>query len=290
MVNLDKKRVSPVKIGSVTYPNPIWLASGTVAFGAELSEILDLNMLGGIVLKGTTLEPREGNPPPRLVETPSGLLNAIGLQNPGVEGLIKDKLPFLKQFKVPVILNIAGKHEDEYVSIVQRVAEEAEVQGYELNLSCPNVENGLDLGTDPQWVESVVKKVKKVAGNVPVLAKITPNVTRITDLSKAAENGGADAISLINTLVGMAFNTHTQQPILANKIGGLSGPAIRPVAIRMVYQVRQTTSLPIVGMGGIMNQHDVDEFYIAGADCVQLGTLNFVDIHQLRSLINTAQS
>ena len=179
MVNLDKKRVSPVKIGSVTYPNPIWLASGTVAFGAELSEILDLNMLGGIVLKGTTLEPREGNPPPRLVETPSGLLNAIGLQNPGVEGLIKDKLPFLKQFKYHVILNISGKHEDENVSIVQRVAEEAEVQGYELNLSCPNVENGLDLGTDPQWVESVVKKVKKVAGNVPVLAKITPNVSKI---------------------------------------------------------------------------------------------------------------
>ncbi|MCP4051014.1 MAG: dihydroorotate dehydrogenase [bacterium] len=276
MVDLQKKLVSPVKIGNKEFPCPIWLASGTAGFGEELAELIDFNRLGGIVLKGTTLYPQEGNPPPRLVETPSGLINAIGLQNPGLDVVLNEKLEFFKNYKVPVILNIAGKNEDEYEIIAKKISESTGLQAVEINMSCPNVKKVMDNGTDPDWVERVTRKVKKNL-DIPVIVKLTPNITDITTIAAAAEAGGADAVSLINTLKGMVFNIETQKPVIANKIGGLSGPAIRPVAVRMVYEVKQRVNIPVVGMGGIMRKEDIFEFFCAGADLVQLGTINFVN-------------
>jgi dihydroorotate dehydrogenase (NAD+) catalytic subunit len=284
MVDLDKKLKSAFSIGKKTFPNPIWLASGTAGFGEDLASLIDLNLLGGIVLKGTTIEPKSGNPVPRLVETPAGLLNAIGLQNPGIEFVLKEKIPFLKQFKVPLILNIAGKNLEEYLAICQRINGNEDIAAIELNLSCPNVEKVMDNGANPNWVENVVKEVKKNI-NIPIIAKLTPNVTSICDIACAAEAGGADAISAINTLLGMKIDIKTQKPVLANKMGGLSGPAIRPVAVRMIYQMRNKIKIPIVGMGGIMNKEDIFEFFCAGSDAVQLGTANFIDINFLQNLL-----
>jgi len=288
MVDLHQKLKSPFSIGKTIFPNPIWLASGTCGFGEELAECLNLNQLGGICLKGTTLEPRAGNPPPRIVETPSGILNSIGLQNPGIHAVINQKLPFLNQFKVPVIINFSGKTEEEYGEIARIISEKAKnIAALEVNISCPNVKKGgLTFGTDPASVEQVIRTVKQNA-NVPVIAKLTPNVTDITTIAKAAEAGGADALSLINTVTGMAFDIKTQKPKLANGIGGLSGPAIRPIAIRMVYQVRQCTTLPIIGIGGIATQDDIFEFFCAGADAVQIGTMTFLDIEVLRKILDS---
>jgi dihydroorotate dehydrogenase (NAD+) catalytic subunit len=284
MVDLQKKLRSPVTIGNKIFPNPIWLASGTVGFGEDLSEVMDLNKLGGIVLKGTTLEPKEGNPPPRLVETPAGLINSIGLQNPGIERVITEKIPFIKKYKVPAILNIAGKEDGDFEELAKRIADCDGIDAVEVNMSCPNVSKLMDNGTNPAWVEKMVASVKKHL-SIPVMAKLTPNITDIVSIAVAAENGGADAVSLINTLKGMAFDINTQKPILANKVGGLSGPAIRPVAIRMVYEVSQKVKVPVVGMGGIMNKRDVLEFFCAGADVVQIGTLNFIDLESLNNIL-----
>jgi len=206
------------------------------------------------------------------------------LQNPGIEFVLKEKIPFLKQFKVPLILNIAGKNLEEYLAICQRINGNEDIAAIELNLSCPNVEKVMDNGANPNWVENVVKEVKKNI-NIPIIAKLTPNVTSICDIACAAEAGGADAISAINTLLGMKIDIKTQKPVLANKMGGLSGPAIRPVAVRMIYQMRNKIKIPIVGMGGIMNKEDIFEFFCAGSDAVQLGTANFIDINFLQNLL-----
>ncbi len=284
MVDLYKKLKSPVVIGNKTFPNPIWLASGTVGFGEDLAEILDLNKLGGIVLKGTTLEPKEGNPPPRLVETPAGLINSIGLQNPGIERVIKKKIPFIKKYRVPAVLNIAGTEDCDFEKLAKRIAKCNDIDAVEINMSCPNVTKLMDNGTNPVWVEKIVKLVKKYL-SIPVIAKITPNITDITSIALAAEAGGADAVSLINTLKGMVFDIETQKPILANKVGGLSGPAIRPIDISIVYEVSHKVQIPIIVMCGIMNKRDVFEFFCAGADVVQIGTLNFVDLKALFDII-----
>jgi len=288
MVDLEKKLKSPFKIGKTRFPNPIWLASGTCGFGEELSDLIDLNLLGGICLKGTTLKPKNGNSPPRIVETPSGLLNAIGLQNPGIKVLIEEKIPFLRKWRVPIIVNFSGETIEEYAEFAKILSATIKVEAVEINISCPNVKKGgMAFGTDPLSVEKIVKKVKQNTP-FPVIAKLSPNVTDITQIAKAAQNGGADALSLINTVLGMAFDIQTQAPKLANKMGGLSGPAIKPIAIRMVYQVRQVTRLPIIGIGGINSVDDIFEFFCAGADAVQIGTLTFRDINRLKEIIQKA--
>ncbi|MBT3580721.1 dihydroorotate dehydrogenase [bacterium] len=288
MVDLEKKLRSPFKIGNKVYPNPIWLASGTCGFGEDITDFIDLKKLGGIVVKGTTLKPREGNPTPRVVETPAGMLNSIGIQNPGVWGVIKEKIPFLKKYKVPIIVNISGictadscSAMSDFEELAKIIADNVEVDGIEINVSCPNV-TGKNLANNMLWLEKVVAVVKKNS-KAPVITKLSPNTADITGMAKAVENGGTDAISLINALLGMKIDIKTQQPVLGNKMGGLSGPAIRPVAIRMVYQVRQVTKLPIIGIGGIICKEDIFEFFCAGADAVQLGTMNFVDINQINS-------
>lgn len=285
MVNLDKKLKSAVKIGNITFKNPLFLASGTAGFGEELFDIIDLKKFGGIILKGTTLKPKAGNPPPRVVETPSGMLNAIGLQNPGIEAVIKETLPFLKKNKITAILNIAAKEDAEFETLAKRIAQEPDISAVEINMSCPNVERLMDNGTNPTWVEAITKKVKKQL-KIPVIAKLTPNITDITTIATAAENGGADAVSLINTLKGLAIDLKTQKPILTNTFGGLSGPAIKPVALRMVYEVKNKIKIPIIGIGGIMSKNDIYEFFCAGADAVQIGTLSFVDLKTLQTLVD----
>lgn len=288
MVDLHQKLKNPFQIGKSQFPNPIWLASGTCGFGEELSEYLDLNQLGGICLKGSTLLPRTGNPTPRIVETPSGMLNAIGLQNPGIDVLIQEKIPFLKQYKVPIIVNFSGNTMEEYGEFAQKLSDQTDVDAIEVNISCPNVKKGgLMFGTDPKSVEEVIHIVK-IHSRFPVIAKLSPNVTDITLIAKAAETGGADALSLINTVQGMAFDIQTQKPKLANGIGGLSGPAVRPIAIRMVYQVRQVSQLPIIGIGGINCLADVFEFFCAGADAVQIGTLTFLDLEKIKQMLQLA--
>jgi dihydroorotate dehydrogenase (NAD+) catalytic subunit len=286
MVDLEKKLRAPVKIGNQTFANPICLASGTAAFGEELSELISLDKLGAIILKGTTLHPKEGNPPPRLVETSAGLLNAIGLQNPGIDAVLAEKVPILKKINVPMILNVAGKSDDEFEQIAKKLAGNLDIKAIEVNMSCPNVEKLMDSGTDPKWVARIIGLVKKHV-SVPVIAKITPNITDITKIAVAAEEAGADALSVINTLKGMAFDIRTQKPILANTFGGLSGPAIKPVAVRMVYEVRQKVKIPIVASGGILTKEDIFEFFCAGADMVQLGTLNFIDLNYINNLLNS---
>lgn len=289
MVDLFLKLQSPFMIGKTSFPNPIWLASGTCGFGEELSTLIDLNLLGGICLKGTTLQPRNGNPTPRIVETPSGLLNAIGLQNPGIDVLITEKIPFLKKWKVPIIINFSGDTIEEYGEFARMLSERTHVDAIEVNISCPNVKKGgMAFGTDPTSVEKIISEVKRNSV-FPVIAKLSPNVTDITQIALAAQQGGADALSLINSVLGMAFDIKTQTPKLANQFGGLSGPAIRPIAIRMVYQVRQVTGLPIIGIGGIDSLEDVFEFFCAGANAVEIGTLTFRDINRLNEIIQKAK-
>ncbi len=290
MVNLSEKIKSKFSIGKTEYPNPIWLASGTCGYGEELSELLDLNLLGGVVLKGTTIDPKAGNDLPRIAETPSGILNCIGLQNPGVNVVIKKKLPFLKNYKVPLILNIAGSTLEEYAQITKILSEKTKLSAIEVNISCPNVkQGGLSFGTDPKIAEKVIKTVKKESA-FPVIAKLSPNVTSITDIAKAVEAGGADAISLINTLLGMAFDLETQKPKLSNIMGGLSGPAIKPIAIRMVYEVSKITKLPIIGIGGISSLNDVFEFFLAGATAVQIGSLTLTNLEEVKKIISYANA
>lgn len=266
-----------VKIGSLTLRNPILLASGTVGYGSEISEFTDLNKLGGIVTKSLSLKPRKGNPPQRIVETPAGMLNSIGLANVGVEVFLKEKIPFLKKFDVPLICNIAASTVEEYVECTRILTDEETIKAFEINVSCPNVkEGGLLFGNDLNSVAKITEKVRAVT-NKPVIIKLSPNVSYISSFAKAAKENGADAVSAINTLVGTTFNIFTRKPKIHNVTGGLSGPAIKPVALAKVFEISREVDIPIIGIGGIMDWRDVIEFMIAGSSAVQIGTLNFID-------------
>lgn len=266
-----------VKIGNLNLRNPVMTASGTFGYGEEYAEFIDLGRLGAIVVKGLSLLPKEGNPPPRIVETASGMLNAIGLQNIGVERFIAEKLPFLRTFAVPVIVNFFGDSLEEYAAAAARLSEVEDIHALEMNISCPNKQAGWAVfGTDPSVTASVVRAAR-AATHLPLIVKLSPNVTDIALMARVAEEAGADAISLINTLTGMAINIRSRRPKLANVRGGLSGPAIRPVAVRMVYDVYKAVKLPIIGMGGIMTGEDAIEFILAGASAVAVGTANFVN-------------
>ncbi len=271
-----------VKVGKIKMKNPVMTASGTFGYGEEFSQFIDLNKLGAMVLKGITLKPKMGNPLPRITETPSGILNSIGLQNVGVDMLIKEKLPYLQKFNTPVIINFSGDTIGEYVELGRKLGEvsiEAGIAGLEVNISCPNVKKGgMEWGTDPQSTYRLVNEIRK-ATNLPLIVKLSPNITDIRVIAQAAEEAGADAISLINTLIGMTIDINSCQPKLANVRGGLSGPAVKPVALWLVWQVFNTVDIPIIGMGGIMNAQDAIEFIIAGATSVSVGTANFVNPH-----------
>ena len=276
---IDKPNLE-VEIAGIKLKNPVMTASGTFGYGQEYTPFVDLNRLGAIILKGITLKPKAGNPPPRIIETPSGILNAIGLQNVGVEVLIKEKLPYLRKFNTPVIINISGETIEEYVKLAIRLEEasqELRIVGLEVNISCPNVKKGgVAWGTDAKATYKVVSSIRKIT-TLPLIVKLTPNVTDIKAIAQAAEEAGADALSLINTLVGMAIDIDSRRPKLANISGGLSGPAVKPVALWMVWQVFQTVNIPIIGIGGIMKVEDALEFIIAGARAIQIGTANLVN-------------
>ncbi|CAM3187580.1 dihydroorotate dehydrogenase [Sporolactobacillus spathodeae] len=266
-----------VHLPGLALKNPVMPASGCFAFGKEYGALYDLNVLGALVMKAATLKPRFGNPTPRVAETPDGMLNAIGLQNPGVDQIIADELPRLAAFDLPLIANIAGSEMDDYVRTSEKMSAQPQVAALELNISCPNVKHGgIAFGTVPEVAAELTAKVKAVSQK-PVYVKLSPNVTDIVGMAVAVEQAGADGLSLINTLLGMRIDLKTQRPVLANLTGGLSGPAIKPVAIRMVYEVSQKVSIPIIGMGGIENADDVIEFLLAGASAVQVGTANFVN-------------
>lgn len=255
--------------------NPIMPASGCFSFGKEYSQFYDLSQLGAIVVKAATLHKRLGNSTPRVAETPSGMLNAIGLQNPGVEMIIDRELPHLRDFDVPIIANVAGSTVEEYEQVAKALRRTDQISAIELNISCPNVkEGGLQFGTDPDMAAEVTERVK-AESNVPVYVKLTPNVTDVVEIAQAVEQAGADGLSMINSLTGMQINLANRRPLLANKVGGLTGPAIKPIAIRMVYQVYQAVNIPIIGVGGITRVEDVLEFLLAGASAVQVGTANF---------------
>lgn len=263
-----------VNIAGVELKNPVMTASGTFGSGMEYSEFVDLSRLGGVVTKGVADVPWPGNPTPRVAETTGGMLNAIGLQNPGIDVFCKRDIPFLKQHDTKIMVNVCGHSTEEYLRVVERLASEP-VDLLEINISCPNVkEGGIAFGQDPKAVETITREVKKVAAQ-PVVMKLSPNVTDITVMAQAAEAGGADAVSLINTLTGMKIDVERQTFALANKTGGMSGPAVKPVAVRMVYQVAQSVNIPIIGMGGIATAEDALEFILAGATAVSVGTANF---------------
>lgn len=263
-----------VNLAGVELKNPVMEGSGTFGSGAEYSEFVDLNKLGAVVTKGVANVPWPGNPTPRIAETASGMLNAIGLQNPGIDVLIQRDIPFLKQFDTKIIVNVCGKTTEDYLEVVERLGDES-VDLLEINISCPNVkEGGIAFGQNPKAVEAITKAVKKVAKQ-PVIMKLSPNVTDIRETAKAAEAGGADVLSLINTLTGMKIDVYKQDFALANKTGGLSGPAIKPVAVRMVYEAANAVNIPIIGMGGIQTGEDAMEFILAGATAVAVGTANF---------------
>lgn len=263
-----------VNLAGVELKNPVMTASGTFGSGAEYSEFVDLNRLGAVVTKGVANVPWPGNPTPRIAEVYGGMLNAIGLQNPGIDVFVKRDIPFLKQYDTKIIVNVCGKTTEDYIEVVERLADEP-VDLLEINISCPNVkEGGIAFGQDPKAVEAITREVKKYAKQ-PVIMKLSPNVTDITVMAKAAEAGGADVLSLINTLTGMKIDINCRAFAIANKTGGMSGPAVKPVAVRMVYQVANAVSLPIIGMGGIATAEDALEFIMAGATAVSVGTANF---------------
>jgi len=271
MVNLS------VTVASLKLKNPVMTASGTFGYGEEYAEYIDLNRLGAIVVKGLSITPRDGNPTPRVVETPAGMLNAIGLQNIGVRAFIKDKLPFLRQFDTPVIANFFGDTVEEYIRSAGELSAAEGVHALEMNISCPNKQEGwIVFGTDPKRMDNVVTEVRKTT-NLPLLVKLSPNVTDIACMAKTAEDAGADALSVMNTITGMVVDIRRRKPALANNTGGLSGPAIRPIAVRMVWETCKAVSIPVIGMGGIMTAQDALEFLIAGARAVAVGTANFVN-------------
>jgi dihydroorotate dehydrogenase (NAD+) catalytic subunit len=264
-------------IGSLTLANPLIAASGCFGYGVEYADVVDLATLGGVAVKGLFLAEREGHAPPRIVETPSGMLNAIGLQGIGVHRFIDERLPELRRRRAVVIVNICGTTLDEYVEVARILSDAAGVHALELNISCPNIkEGGITFGCSLPGTHAVVSAVRKVT-RLPIIPKLTPNVTDVASFAKAAEEAGADAVSLVNTFLAMAIDVHTRRPKLTNIVGGLSGPAIRPIAVRMVYECRRAVKIPIVGMGGIATADDVLEFMIAGANAVQVGTMNFAD-------------
>jgi len=265
-----------VRIGKLKLRNPVMTASGTFGYGDEYAEFIDLNRLGAIVVKGLSLKPKEGNPPPRIVETPSGMLNAIGLQNIGIHNFIKKKLPFLRQINTPVIVNFFGDSIAEYVRAAEKLSAADGIHALEMNISCPNKQAGWSIfGTDPKVTSRVVSEVRRVTDRT-LIVKLSPNVTDIALMARVAEEAGADAVSLINTLTGMAIDIKSRRPRLANIIGGLSGPAVKPVAVRMVWQCYKAVRVPIIGMGGIVSPEDAIEFILAGASAVAVGTGNFI--------------
>ncbi|MDF9408039.1 dihydroorotate dehydrogenase [Pelotomaculum isophthalicicum JI] len=273
-------RIKPnlsVNVGGILMKNPVTTASGTFGFGPEYAPYLYLNRLGAIVVKGITLLPRTGNPTPRLAETPAGILNSIGLQNPGVERFISEALPFLANYDLPVIVNIAGDTVDDYALLAGKLSRAPGVAGLEVNISCPNVKKGgMQFGSDPAMAAEVTRAVKASTG-LPVIVKLSPNVTSIVAVAEKVAEAGADALSMINTVLGMAIDIKKKRPVLGNVLGGLSGPAVKPVAVRVVWQVYQAVKLPIIGMGGITTAEDAIEFFLAGATAVAVGTANFIN-------------
>ena len=279
---INQKKTIPVcpdlsiNIGTLRLKNPVLLASGTCGYGMELDGLLDLDKLGGIIIKGLSIRPRSGNPPPRLVETPCGLLNSIGLENIGIEVFIRDKLPCLRNIRTSLIVNILGNSVEDYYEMAKRLDREEGIKAIEVNISCPNVKaGGIAFGTDPEAAASVTHAVKKATG-LPVIIKLTPNVTDITEVARKVASAGADAISLINTLLGMAIDIKFRRPALANVFGGLSGPAIKPIALRMVWQVVRAVDIPVIGIGGISTPDDALEFLVAGARAVEIGTATLI--------------
>ena len=266
-----------VELPGLSLKNPIMPASGCFGFGREYANLYDLSVLGSIMIKATTEHPRFGNPTPRVAETPAGMLNAIGLQNPGLQKVVNEELPWLEQFDLPIIANVAGSQTEDYVTVAKEISKAPNVHALELNISCPNVKTGgIAFGTIPEVAADLTKKVKEVS-EVPVYVKLSPNVANIVDIAKAIEQAGADGLTMINTLLGMRLDLRTAKPILSNRTGGLSGPAIKPVALRMIYEVSQAVNIPIIGMGGVETAEDVIEFFYAGASAVAVGTANFVD-------------
>ncbi len=277
-----------VNLAGLELSNPVIPASGTFGFGYEFAELYDINILGSIALKGTTLAPRFGNPTPRIAECTSGMINSVGLQNPGIDAVISEEIPKLARFYTkPVIANISGFSQDEYVTCCQKANAVKEIGAVELNISCPNVHNGgMSFGTSADCAFELTKAVKKVLSK-PLFVKLSPNVTDIASIAKACEEAGADGISLINTLLGMRIDLKTRKPVIANKKGGFSGPAIFPVALRMVYEVYEAVKIPIIGMGGVTSARDVIEMMLAGANAVQVGAANLIDPYACRDIINS---
>lgn len=272
---MDKINLN-VNIAGLKLNNPVIAASGTFGFGHEYSEFMDLNKLGGISVKGLTLEPRKGNKPPRIAETPAGILNSVGLQNPGVKKFISEEIPFLRKFNTSIIANVAGNTLEDYINMVETLSD-ADIDAVELNVSCPNVKKGcMAFGSTTAGITEITSNVKKHCKQ-PLIVKLTPNVTDIKEIAMAAEAAGADSISLINTILGMAIDIHKKRPILANNMGGLSGPAVKPVAVRMVYEASSVVKIPVIGMGGISNAEDALEFLLAGASAIMVGTANFIN-------------
>lgn len=277
-----------VNIAGVEWKNPVTTGSGTFGFGREYSEYFDLSELGAVCLKALSAKPRLGNPSPRIAETTKGVLNSVGLQNPGAEAFIEKELPRLRKYDTKLIANLCGASVEDYTEVAQILDDKVDM--FELNISCPNVkEGGMAFGTNPKMVEEITQKVKAVS-KVPLIVKLSPNVTDITEIARAAEAGGADAVSLINTLLGMKIDINTRRPILHNNMGGLSGPAVKPVAVRMVYQVRKAIKLPIIGMGGITSAEDAIEFMLAGANAIAVGTAGLVDPYAWVKVIKGIES
>lgn len=274
-----------VSLGRLHLKNPVMVASGTFGYAREMQEIVDVSRLGAVLPKTITAEPRIGNAPWRTVETAAGLLNAIGLDNDGVDAFLEHHLPYLSRLGTSIVVSVAGRTEDEFVELAERVGGEAGVSAVELNLSCPNVSGGIDFGTNAESCRSVVDAARRRT-DVPILAKLTPNVTRIDDIAKAAADGGADAVCLINTVLGIAVDWRRRAPMLGNGMGGLSGPAIKPIALRCVHQVAQAVDIPIIGIGGIATIDDVMQFLVTGASAVQIGTANYYDPHVSTRLID----
>ena len=266
-----------VKIAGLSLKNPVLTASGTFGYGSEFCDFMELSRIGGIIVKGTTIRPRQGNPYPRMAETPSGMLNAVGLQNKGVDYFVDHIYPVIKDYDTNIIVNVAGSTVDDYVAAAERINELEAVPAIELNISCPNVKaGGMAFGTSPEAAREVVAAVRRVYKNT-LIVKLSPNVTSITDIALAVESAGADSVSLINTLMGMAIDAERRKPLLSTITGGLSGPCVKPVALRMVWQVAKAVKIPVIGLGGISNAADAVEFLLAGATAIQIGTANFID-------------
>jgi dihydroorotate dehydrogenase (NAD+) catalytic subunit len=274
-----------VTVAGIRMQNPVMTASGTFGYAQEFEPYLDLSRLGAIVVKTITLHPRAGNPPPRIAETPAGMLNAIGLQNVGLQAFISEKLPYLRTLGPPIIVNVAGESIEDYVELAKRLSDQEGISGIELNISCPNVADGLIFGCNAALAHTLISQVRQ-ATRLPLIPKLSPNVTNVAEIARALAEGGADALSLINTLIGMAIDVRSRRPKLGNVTGGLSGPAIRPIAVRMVWEVARAVKLPLIGMGGIMTADDALEFLIAGATAVAVGTANFTSPSSAERIID----